>query len=231
MAELGLQQFGLHEGQMLAGKYRVERILGVGGMGVVVAAHHVQLDESVAIKLLLPEKGGTPISARRFVREARAAVKIKSEHVARVFDVGTLEDGAPFIVMEFLEGSDLADWLARNGPLPIPQAVDFVLQACVALAEAHQLGIVHRDLKPSNLFCTRRSDGQITVKVLDFGISKMRDVGVSVSGAATGEGTLLGSPLYMSPEQLNSSRDVESATDVWSLGVVLYQLLSGAMPF
>jgi eukaryotic-like serine/threonine-protein kinase len=231
MPELGPQQFGVQEGQMLAGKYRVERVLGVGGMGVVVAAHHVQLDERVAIKLLLPERGESPISTRRFVREARAAVKIKSEHVARVFDVGTLEDGAPYIVMEFLEGSDLAVWLAESGPLPIEQAVEFVLQACVAVAEAHRLGIVHRDLKPSNLFCTKRPDGQILVKVLDFGISKMRDVGDSVSGTATAEGTMLGSPLYMSPEQLNSSKDVESATDIWALGVVLYQLLCGSVPF
>src|SRR6188768_352375 len=145
------------EGQLLAGKYRVERVLGQGGMGVVVAAHHVVLDEVVAIKFLLPEALRSAEAVARFEREARAAVKIKSEHVARVTDVGRLETGAPYMVMELLRGQDLAVLLHEQGPLPIAVAVQYVLQACEALAEAHAIGIVHRDLKPANLFLTARA--------------------------------------------------------------------------
>src|SRR6478752_489071 len=162
----------LNEGEVLAGKYRIERVLGQGGMGIVVAATHLQLGERVALKFLLPEALSNPLAVERFAREARAAVKIKSEHVARVSDVGTLENGAPYMVMEYLDGSDLAAWLTQRGRLPVEQAVEFVLQASEAIAEAHSLGIVHRDLKPANLFVTRRPDGALSVKVLDFGISK-----------------------------------------------------------
>ncbi|HEY4156934.1 MAG TPA: protein kinase, partial [Polyangiaceae bacterium] len=155
---------GVREGDVLAGKFRIEKILGVGGMGVVVAAHHLQLDERVALKFLLPETLGNPEAVARFAREARAAVKIKSEHVARVSDVGTLENGAPYMVMEYLDGSDLDAWLKERGALPIEQALELVLQACEAIAEAHSLGIVHRDLKPANLFVIRRPDGALSVK-------------------------------------------------------------------
>jgi serine/threonine-protein kinase len=151
---------GVREGDIIAGKYQVEKVLGVGGMGVVVAARHLQLEYKVALKFLLPEVLSNSEAVARFVREARAAVRIKSEHVARVTDVGTLENGAPYMVMEYLEGGDLAGWLEQRGPLPIDLAVEFVLQASVAVTEAHALGIVHRDLKPANLFCVRRSDGQ-----------------------------------------------------------------------
>src|SRR5690606_32525719 len=140
-------------GIILAGKYRVERVLGAGGMGVVVAAHHLQLDQPVAIKMLLPSMLKHREAVERFSREARAAVKIKSEHVARVSDVGTLETGAPYMVMEYLDGEDLGSWVASQGALEVEQAVEFVLQAAEAIAEAHALGIVHRDIKPSNLFC------------------------------------------------------------------------------
>src|SRR5689334_15421326 len=160
-------------GEVLAGKYRVERILGMGGMGVVVSAWHLQLEERVALKFMLPDALENQEAVSRFSREARAAVKIKSEHVARVSDVGKLENGAPYMVMEFLEGSDLSGWLAEKGPLPVEQAVEFILQASEAIAEAHALGIVHRDLKPANLFVIRRADGAWSIKVLDFGISKM----------------------------------------------------------
>jgi eukaryotic-like serine/threonine-protein kinase len=222
---------GIREGEVLAGKYRVERVLGAGGMGVVVAAHHVQLDERVALKFLLPEALDNPDAVSRFAREARAAVKIKSEHVARVTDVGTLPNGAPFMVMEYLEGGDLGAWLKQRGALPIEQAVEFVLQACVAVADAHALGIVHRDLKPANLFCVRRSDGQLSIKVLDFGISKMTDRSGVAAGAATGTSALMGSPLYMSPEQMRSARDVDGKTDIWALGVILFELITGRPVF
>ena len=155
---------GVREGDILSGKYRVERVLGRGGMGVVVAAHHIQLDERVALKFLLPEALGNAEAVARFAREARNAVKIKSEHVARVIDVGTLPNGAPYMVMEYLDGGDLAAWVKQRGALPVEQAIEFVLQACVAVAEAHALGIVHRDLKPANLFCIRRADGQLSSK-------------------------------------------------------------------
>jgi serine/threonine protein kinase len=223
---------GVGPGEVLAGKYRVERVLGQGGMGIVVAAHHLQLDEKVALKFLLPEALGNPEAVARFVREARAAVKIKSEHVARVSDVGQLENGAPYMVMEFLQGGDLAAWLKQNGALPFEQAVDFVLQASVAVADAHALGIVHRDLKPANLFCVRRSDGQLTIKVLDFGISKTTNLGASGPGMdMTKTSALMGTPLYMSPEQMRSSRDVDGTTDIWALGVILFELMAGRTPF
>jgi serine/threonine-protein kinase len=223
---------GVRPGDVLAGKYRIERVLGIGGMGVVVAATHLQLDEKVAIKFLLPAMLRNKEVVGRFAREARAAVKIKSEHVARVSDVGALENGAPFMVMEFLEGGDLAEWIERQGPLPIEQAVDFVLQACVGVASAHGIGIVHRDLKPANLFCLRGNDGQFVIKVLDFGISKITELpGSQLGMSATKTAAVMGSPLYMSPEQMQSAKDVGAQTDIWALGVVLYELLTGATPF
>src|SRR4051812_16217937 len=159
-------------GEVLAGKYQVERVLGEGGMGVVVAARHLQLDQIVALKFLLPTSATRKDWLDRFAREARNAVRLRSEHVARIMDVGTLDSGSPYIVMEYLEGSDLASVLSQRGKLPIPVAVDYVLQACDAIAEAHALGIIHRDLKPENLFVTRGHDNTSLVKVLDFGISK-----------------------------------------------------------
>lgn len=219
------------EGDVLGGKYRIESVLGHGGMGVVVAARHLQLDERVAIKFLLPAALEQPEAVTRFIREAKAAIRIKSEHVVRVSDVGRLDNGAPFMVMEFLEGTDLAQWLKRRGVLSVEQAVEFLLQALEAIAEAHAQGIVHRDLKPANLFCVRRSDGLLTIKVLDFGISKVRDLSVSGSELQMTAAAAMGSPLYMSPEQMRSARDVDARTDIWSLGVVMYELLTGVPPF
>jgi serine/threonine protein kinase len=218
----------IHPGDILAGKYRVERVIGTGGMGVVLVAHHLQLDEKVALKFLLPEAMQSPEAVARFVSEARAAVK--SEHVARVIDVGELENRSPYIVMEFLDGVDLAAWVKHEGVLPVEQAVDFILQTCEALAEAHALGIVHRDLKPANLFCIQRADGQLSIKVLDFGISKVMTPGAATH-EMTGTNALMGSPHYMSPEQMDSSRGVDSRTDIWALGVILFELLTGRHPF
>jgi tRNA A-37 threonylcarbamoyl transferase component Bud32 len=226
------QLAGVTAGDILAGKYRVDRVLGVGGMGVVVAAHHLHLDERVAIKFLLPETLTNADAVMRFAREARAAVKIKSEHVARVTDVGTLETGAPYMVMEYLEGEDLGNWLLSKGSLSLEQAVDFLLQACEAIAEAHSIGIIHRDLKPANLFVARLPGGVQSVKVLDFGISKL--TGMSASGAQgtdTKTSIMMGSPLYMSPEQMQSSKDVDTRADLWALGVILYELLTGVSPY
>jgi serine/threonine-protein kinase len=217
-------------GDVLAAKYRVEQILGVGGMGVVVAAMHMQLDQRVAIKFMLPEAFEYPEALARFQREARAAVRLRSEHVARVLDTGTLENGSPYIVMEYLDGTDFAREIERAGPMPLQVAAEYVVQACEAIAEAHSLGIVHRDLKPANLFLTHRPDGSPLVKVLDFGISKAPSVTDS-GGAVTKTTQIMGSPLYMSPEQIRSAKDVDSRTDVWSLGVILYQFLAQAPPF
>ncbi|WP_437941192.1 protein kinase domain-containing protein [Sorangium sp. So ce341] len=221
------------EGQILSGKYRVERILGQGGMGVVVAALHEQLHQRVAIKMLHP--GANAEMVERFVREARAAVRLKSEHVARVLDVGTLETGAPFMVMEYLEGSDLQETLRQRGPLELEEAVGYVLEACEAIAEAHAAGIIHRDLKPANLFLTRGADGSGMVKVLDFGISKAlaepSAAGTAPELGLTKTSMVLGSPLYMAPEQMRSARTVDTRADIWSMGAILYQLLTARVPF
>ncbi|HLV65830.1 MAG TPA: serine/threonine-protein kinase, partial [Polyangiaceae bacterium] len=219
-------------GDVLAGKYRIERVLGEGGMGIVVLAYHLQLEERVAIKFLLPGALENPEAVARFSREARAAVKIKSEHVARVSDVGTLESGAPYMVMEFLEGRDLAALIQQSGPLSPSFAAECILQACEALAEAHALGIIHRDLKPANLFLTTRADGSPCIKVLDFGISKLTATGSSGADfAMTRTQAIMGSPLYMSPEQMSSSRNVDARSDIWAIGAILYELVSGAVPF
>lgn len=223
---MGGQVVPVQEGDMLAGKYRVEKILGQGGMGVVVAAYHVALNQRVAVKFLLPGAMESEESVGRFLREARAAVQIKSEHVARVSDVGTLENGAPYMVMEYLQGQDLSQMLASRGPLSISEACDFVIQACDAIGEAHKLGIVHRDLKPANMFVTPRPDGAPMVKVLDFGISKAIGDNHGNSGAVTATGMIFGSPLYMSPEQMKSAKEVDHRTDIWALGVITFELLT-----
>ena len=216
-------------GDILLDKYRVDRVLGAGGMGVVVAATHIELEEKVAIKFLRPEVLKNEEALQRFLREARAAVRIKSEHVARVIDVGRLDTGAPYMVLEYLEGSDLSDAI-KEAPPSIEDGVDYVIQACDAMAEAHAAGIVHRDLKPANLFRSQRADGSFVIKVLDFGISKVAVPDIA-EAALTRTATAMGSPLYMSPEQMRSSRDVDLRSDIWSLGVILFELAAGKTPF
>jgi serine/threonine-protein kinase len=212
-------------GDIFMGRYRIERVLGSGNMGLVVSATHIGLDQRVAIKFMLPGKAPTE-QHQRFLREARACAKLKTQHVAKALDVGSTPEGAPYMVMEFLDGRDLAAELAARGPLPIAEAVEYVLQACEAVAEAHAAGIVHRDIKPANLFLTRGADGAPCVKVLDFGISKMGG-----GLALTSDMQALGSPLYMSPEQMDSAKDVDARADVWALGVTLYELVAGLTPF
>jgi serine/threonine protein kinase len=219
-------------GQILAGKYRIERVLGEGGMGIVVEAHDTSLERRVAIKFLLPDFIKHAEAKERFIREARAAAKIQSEHVARVIDVSTLESGAPYMVMEFLEGSDLSKVIETSGPLSVEDATLYVIQACEALAEAHAYGIIHRDLKPANLFLAQQAGGSRKIKVLDFGISKtLAAADAKASGSLTRTSSMMGSPLYMSPEQMKSARDVDSRTDIWALGVILYEALTANPPF
>ena len=217
----------LSPGDTLAGKYLIERVIGRGSMGIVMAARHIHLDEQVAIKIMLPDALSQGEHVARFLREARAASKIKNEHVARVMDVDLTQSGMPFIVMEYLEGNDLGALLDKSGPLPVTDAVDYILEACEALADAHAIGIVHRDFKPANVFLARRRDGKLVTKILDFGISKMKAGDMAMTSTVA----LMGSPAYMSPEQMLSSRDVDARTDIWAVGVSLYQLLSGALPF
>ena len=218
-------------GDVIAGKYAVERVIGSGGMGVVVAARHLQLGHRVAIKFMRGEAVHDANSVERFLREARASVALTSEHVAKVLDVGTLDNGAPYMVIEYLAGVDLAQVIQRNGPLPVDEAVGYVVQACEAVAEAHMLGMVHRDLKPANLFAARRMDGTTLIKVLDFGISKAAAVTGDFGASLTMSGMVMGSPGYMSPEQVRSAKGVDARSDIWSLGVILYELLAGRCPF
>ncbi len=224
------------EGDVVAGKYRVERLLGVGGVGFVVAARHVDLGGTFALKFLKKRFLRDKSIVERFTREAKAACRIKSDHVARVYDVG-LSNGAPFLVMEHLVGRDLASLIAEGGRLSIEEAVEYTVQACAALAVVHAHGVVHRDIKPENLFLVDH-EGVGTIKLLDFGISKIvlapeRPAGEwGTEGDESLTGTLMfGSPYYMSPEHVRSSAMVDVRSDVWSLGVVLYELLTATTPF
>jgi serine/threonine protein kinase len=221
----------LSPGHLIAGKYVVDRVLGRGGVGVVVSATHLALEQKVAIKFLRNDTTLTEETTQRFLQEARAAAMMKSEHVARVFDFGTSEQGSAYIVMEHLEGMDLGSVL-DNGPLAIDAVVEYVLQTCLALAEAHRAGIVHRDLKPANLFLTQRPDGQPIIKILDFGISKIVSKTPRGSNPAfVTTSANMGSPEYMSPEQMRSAKTVDHRTDIWALGVVMYELLTGHPAF
>ena len=217
-------------GDLVAGKYRIERLLGRGGMGAVFLAEHELLRQRVALKLMLSGVASNPLAVPRFLNEARAAARIGGEHVARVLDVGTLKGAGLYIVLEYLEGADLGRLLDARHAFPAGEAVDFVLQALEGLAHVHALGIVHRDFKPSNLFLTRRPDGTPVVKVLDFGVSKASTETGHSDADITGWLEALGTPPYASPEQLCDSRSVDARSDIWSAGVVLYELLSGSVP-
>jgi serine/threonine-protein kinase len=216
-------------GDTVAEKYLIERVLGKGGMGIVYVAKHLQLGERVAIKFLKKKTLENDELVARFLREGRTAARLRSEHTARVRDVGTMPDGAPYLVMEYLEGRDFDAVLAEHGSLSPDVAVKYVLQACEALAEAHSMGIVHRDLKPANLILIRKRDGTTAIKIIDFGISKLM---ASEGGPEmTQASVMMGSPLYMAPEQMASARDADARSDVFSLGAILYHFLTGKPPF
>ena len=217
----------LEPGTVLVGKYRLDRLLGAGGMGFVALATHLQLDQRVALKFLRPEAAARPDLVKRFALEARAAAKIRGDHVSRVSDVSSLEDGTPFMVMEYLEGEDLSERLTRLGRLDFAEAAGYVLEACDAIGEAHSLRLIHRDLKPSNLFLARRPDGSEIVKVLDFGISKMLEDATPMTQTQASFGSIP----YMAPEQMRNARHCDERTDIWALGVTFYELISQNYPF
>jgi eukaryotic-like serine/threonine-protein kinase len=223
---------GIRAGDIVANRYRLEEVVGRGGMGVVVAARHLELDERVAVKFMSPDALSDPEAIARFDREVKASARIRSEYVARVYDAGKLPDGRRYMVSEYLEGEDLSVRVHRGGPLQPEQAIRFLLQACSAVLEAHGLGIVHRDLKPANLRVVRRADGTEVIKVLDFGVMKrMPGTHGESETHETQPGTIVGTPLYTSPEQLRGSTTVDARSDVWSLGATLFELLAGEPPF
>ncbi|MEO8874666.1 MAG: serine/threonine-protein kinase, partial [Polyangiaceae bacterium] len=218
-------------GDLILGKYLLESVLGEGGMGIVFAARHEVLGQRVAVKLVQPDFAKHPEAVARFVNEARASALIENDHVARVLDVGTLDTKLPYMVLEYLDGEDLEHLSDRCGLLPVSNVIDYLLQAIEGVAYAHARGIVHRDLKPSNLFLAKRQDGTARVKVLDFGISKITSADDRESSSMTRTNSMLGSPLYMSPEQLRDSKTVDHRCDIWAFGIIAFELLTGRPPF
>ncbi|MFT3841671.1 MAG: serine/threonine-protein kinase [Myxococcaceae bacterium] len=219
------------EGELLLGKYQVEHTLGSGGMGVVVRARHVQLNTWVALKFIRADLAKDADVVSRFAREARAAVQLKTERVARVLDLGVLPSGVPFMVMEYLEGETLAARLQRSGTLGTEEAVKWTLEALQGLIEAHALGIVHRDLKPANLFIQRVNGRPESLKILDFGVAKSVHPDIEAGLEQTSQRMLVGSPAYMAPEQLTPGSSVDPRADLWAVGCTLWTLLAGAPPF
>ena len=215
-------------GEVIAGKYQVDAAIAVGGMGVVCEATHLELQKRVAIKFVRPELAQYEGFVSRFLNEARAAAALHSEHVAHVLDCGRLPTGVPYMVLEYLEGTDLAKALKNDGPLPTQRAVDYALQVCEALAEAHAKRLVHRDIKPDNIFLTAGPGGVTVIKVLDFGVSKQLE---SQNPSLTDDNQGIGSPHYMSPEQMTTPSEVDARSDIWSLGAVLYELIGGHPAF
>jgi len=210
-------------GDVVAEKYRLLRTLGRGGMGRIFAAEHLALDTTVALKFMHPHLAREPASVKRFAREARAAATLKSPYAARIIDVDQVPSGELYIVMEYLEGESLETVATKGRGMPTVEAVTYMLQACDALAEAHDRGIIHRDVKPANLFRTTGNTGEPIVKVLDFGLARSVEGDINLSR----EGQVVGTPQYMSPEQISGRRDLDGRTDVWSMGVTLYELLAG----
>lgn len=225
-------QIGLPPGTIIANKYRVDGVLGSGGMGVVLSATHLDLEAPVAIKIVREELAENEEVVARLLFEAKAAARMRSAHIVRVLDVARLDNGVPYIVMEQLQGADLSTLLAERGALSVAEAVGYLLQACEGLAEAHSVGIIHRDLKPENLFLANTPEG-VVLKILDFGISKDMGTPATRGSRATlsRTGSAVGSPYYMSPEQMRASPDLDARADIWSLGAILFELLTGRCPF
>ncbi len=219
---------GVGPGVLIAGKYEIIEEIATGGMGVVYLAQQSGLNRSVAIKLMRASVAGSVDAAIRFTREARIAAQLSSPHIVSVVDIGLTEEGLPFIVMEHLKGRDLESHLAACGALPVSECIELARQICRGLHEAHSQGIVHRDLKPSNIFLVPEAGGGNRAVLLDFGVSKLT---TQADLSLTQTGTVMGSPRYMSPEQLADSKGVDHRADIWSLGVIIYELLAGTPPY
>lgn len=219
----------MKEGDIIAGKYELERLIGLGSSGSVYAARHTQLNHKVALKFLREELRTDAEAVERFFREAQAAAGIGSEHIASVTDMGQSDDGIPFLVMEYLEGQTLARAMREQSKLDIERAATIATQLCHALAAAHDKGIIHRDMKPDNVFLVPRADGSELAKVLDFGIAKIHNP-ASEARALTVNGTTLGTPNYMAPEQAKALKDIDGRVDVYSVGVILYEMVAGTQP-
>ena len=228
---VGPREEDVPHGEIFAGKYRAERVLGAGGMGVVVRVTHIESGKVFALKFLRPSVARNPSAAVRFLREAEASGRIKSPHVVTIVDVGQLAAGSPYLVMEYLEGTCLDVQLSGGKRLPLTQACDLALQASEGLAAAHAMGVIHRDIKPANLYLSSGPDGTELLKIVDFGISKILDTEGVTGQQLTRTQTSIGSPLYMSPEQMRSARTADYRADQWSLGVVLYRMATGHLPF
>jgi serine/threonine-protein kinase len=220
-------------GAIVAAKYRLDALIGEGGMGSVWSATHTGLNQAVAIKFISREFVRSADALRRFDAEAKAAAQLRSRHVVQVFDTGTLEDGTPYIAMELLHGESLQGRVHRGGPVPLVEAVDILTQCCKALGRAHQAGIVHRDIKPDNIFLAQSADDDSAlVKILDFGVAKMGgSASEQGSQGATRTGAVLGTPLYMSPEQARGLKTIDQRTDLYSLGLVAYTMFTGNLAF
>lgn len=216
---------------LFAERYRIDSVLGTGAMGVVYAATHVELGIPLALKIIHPSLMSSPEARARFCTEARAGAALRSPHTLRVYDAGQLGSAECYIVMERLEGQDLQELTRRRGPLPVAVAVNYILQACAGLAEAHRIGLVHRDIKPENLFLAQYVDSAPLIKVMDFGVARWRGRDARGSTRLTGPRSNVGSPCYQSPEQMQNAADVDERTDIWALGLVLYELLTAECPF
>jgi serine/threonine protein kinase len=227
----GPREDDIPEGTLLAGRYRAECVLGAGGMGIVVRVRRVSDESLHALKLLRPSVARDTSATARFLREAEAALRISSPHVVAISDLGTLENGVPYLVMEYLDGKTLEARLAGSASLPVDEACDIGLQACAGLAAAHKTGVIHRDIKPANLFLCRGDAGREVLKIVDFGVSKILEPDSPEAQHLTRTKTALGSPLYMSPEQMRSARTADPRTDLWSMGAVLYRMVTGHVPF
>ncbi len=214
-------------GDIVDGKYELVRLIGKGGMGSVWEVRHTRTKQRLALKLLLSEMENESAAIDRFIQESQAAAAIGSDHIIFVTDAGDTADGTPYMVMEYLEGVDLSQIMKRERPMDPQRAVNLIIQACEGLGAAHAAGIIHRDVKPANLFVTRKPDGSERVKILDFGIARIQDTTKSMTSTKA----VLGTFLYMSPEQAESSKNVDARADVYSLGVTLYEMLAGTAPY
>jgi serine/threonine-protein kinase len=218
-------------GCVLQGRYRIKRQLGQGGMGAVYEGEHLLIGNPVAVKVLHAKHAADPAIIERFRREAQATTLIRHHHIVGVLDLGQLDDGSLYLVMEHLDGRDWSSDLSNEGPQPVAKVVHILSQVCDALGAAHEAGIVHRDIKPDNIFLIRRSGDPNFVKVLDFGISKIREGAGPIEPSKTQTGTAIGTPYYMAPEQVQGKKDIDARTDIYAMGIVLFQALTGQYPF